>query len=334
MSSTASSSTSPGKCAVNRFPPRPADPVGSRDDSAVSSFAISGVRIGHVTLDGTGVTVLLFPSGSVGSGEVRGGAPATREIDLLDPSRTVSRVDAVVFSGGSAFGLATADGVMRYLVERGQGFATAAGPVPIVPAACIFDLVDAGGVPPNADDGYAAAVAAARDEPAEMGRVGAGAGATVGKWRGRDGAVAGGVGLAFADVDDVRIGALAVVNALGDVIAADGSTRAGSTATADTPAFPTPDHFEAGRANTTLAVVVTDAALDKSACFHLAQSAHDGFARALRPAHTRFDGDLALAVATATTTSPRPANLDRLQLAAADVVAAAIRAAVPEIPGR
>src|SRR4051812_44383656 len=161
---------------------------------------------------------MLFPTGSVGSAEVRGGAPATRETDLLDPTRTVARVDAIVFSGGSAFGLAATDGVMRYLAERGQGFATAGGPVPIVPAACIFDLVDAAGSPPGAADGYAAAVAAARDESLETGRVGAGAGATVAKWRGRDGAVPGGLGVASTAVDGVHVGALAVVNALGDVV--------------------------------------------------------------------------------------------------------------------
>lgn len=298
------------------------------------SFPIAGVRVGNVTRDGTGVTVLLFPAGSVGAAEVRGGAPATREIDVLDPTRTVARVDAIVFSGGSAFGLATADGVMRYLAERGQGFATAGGPVPIVAAACIFDLVDATGAPPGADDGYAAAVAAARDEDVTTGRVGAGAGATVGKWRGRDGSVSGGVGVATAAVDDVQIAALVVVNALGDVIGSDGATIAGSTAPAASPGFPTPEHFEEGRANTTLAVVVTDAALDKGACFLVAQSAHDGFARALHPAHTRFDGDIALAVATGTALAPgttpgtEPPNLDRLRLAASDVVAAAIRASV------
>lgn len=289
------------------------------------SFAIPGVRVGHVTRGGTGVTVMLFPAGSVGSGEVRGGAPATREMDLLDPTRTVARVDAIVLAGGSAFGLAAADGVMRYLAERGQGFATAGGPVPIVPAACIFDLVEASGPPPGAEDGYAAAVAAARDETLETGRVGAGAGATVGKWRGREGAVAGGLGVAFTTIDGVRVGALAVVNAVGDVIAQDGSTRAGSTAPASAPSFPTPVPFEEERANTTLVVVVTDAAVDKSACFLMAQSAHDGFARALRPAHTRFDGDLALAVATATATPAVAPNLDRLRLAAADVAASAIR---------
>ncbi len=289
------------------------------------SFAIPGVRVGHVTRGGTGVTVMLFPAGSVGSGEVRGGAPATREIDLLDPTRTVARVDAIALAGGSAFGLAAADGVMRYLAERGQGIATAGGAEPIVPAACIFDLVEATGPPPGADDGYAAAVAAARDETLETGRVGAGAGATVGKWRGREGAVSGGVGVAFTTIDDVRVGALAVVNAVGDVIAADGTTVAGSTMPPDAPGFPTPRLFEEERANTTLVVVVTDAAIDKSACFLMAQSAHDGVARALRPAHTRFDGDVVLAVATGAATPPVAPNLDRLRLAAADVAADAIR---------
>jgi L-aminopeptidase/D-esterase-like protein len=292
----------------------------------VPSFAVPGVRVGHVTRDSTGVTVVLFPSGSVGSAEVRGGAPATREVDLLDPSRTVTRVDAIALAGGSAFGLAAADGVMRFLADHGQGYATAAGTVPIVPTACIFDLVEATDTPPGERDGYEAALGAARGGDLETGRVGAGAGATVGKWRGREWAVPGGVGVAATTVDGVRVCALAVVNALGDVVAADGTIRAGSTAPAGSPGFPTASPFEEDRANTTLAVVVTDAALDKAACFLLSQSAHDGFARALRPAHTRFDGDIAFAVATATAPlGERAPNLDLLRLAATDVVAEAIR---------
>jgi L-aminopeptidase/D-esterase-like protein len=297
-----------------------------------ANFGIRGLRIGHATGAGTGVTVMLFPAGSVGSAEVRGGAPATRETDLLDPSRTVARVDAIALAGGSAFGLAAADGVMRHLAERGQGFATAGGPVPIVPAACIFDLVEAGGPPPTADDGYRAATAAARGEDLQVGAVGAGAGATVGKWRGREGAVPGGVGAAATDVDGVRVGALAVVNALGDVIAEDGTMLAGSTSSPDAPGFPTLQPFEEGRANTTLVVVVTDARLDKDACFLVAQSAHDGIARALRPAHTRYDGDIAYAVATGTSVvtdppGPEP-SLDRIRVAATDMIAVAIRASV------
>src|SRR5262249_31081669 len=128
------------------------------------TFPVRGVRAGHWTGTNTGTTVLLFPSGTVGSAEVRGGAPATRELALLDPACTVPRIDAVVLTGGSAFGLAAADGVMRFLAERGQGFTTAGGPVPIVPAAAIFDLVEAGDERPGAAEGYEAAVAAERND--------------------------------------------------------------------------------------------------------------------------------------------------------------------------
>jgi L-aminopeptidase/D-esterase-like protein len=292
----------------------------------VSSFPVAGVRAGHFTRDGTGVTVVLLPAGSVGSAELRGGAPATRELDVLHPARTVAQVDAVVFSGGSAFGLGAAQGVMRYLAERGQGYPTAGGPVPIVATACIFDLIEAAGAPPGDVEGYEACVTAARDEPLASGRVGAGAGATVGKWRGRDHGVGGGCGVASADVDGARVAALAVVNAVGDIIDGDGSVVAGSTAPEGTAAFAHPEPFEESRENTTLALVVTDAVLDKAACFHLAQGAHDGFARALRPAHTRFDGDVAIAAATGSRPADPPAHVDRLVLAAADVVAGAIRA--------
>lgn len=299
------------------------------------AIPIAGVRVGHWTGAGTGVTVLLAPEGTVGAGEVRGGAPASRELALLEPGRTVTRVDAVVFAGGSAFGLAAADGVMRFLAERGVGFPTAGGPVPIVPTACVFDFVEQGSVAPGADEGYAAAVAATRDDAVAVGRVGAGRGATVGKWRGREHAVAGGVGVAVARSDEAHVAALAVVNAVGDVIGSDGGLIAGSTAPPGAPGFPA-DHpfeeagpfgevgpFEEAGANTTLVVVVTDAAIDKLACHLVAQSAHDGLARALRPAHTRFDGDLAIALATGAVET----HLDRLRAIAADVVAEAIRVA-------
>jgi L-aminopeptidase/D-esterase-like protein len=289
----------------------------------VSAFPIAGVRVGHAER----VTAILLPPETVGSGEVRGGAPASRELDLLDPARTVARVDAIVFAGGSAFGLAAAEGVMRFLVEHEQGYVTAAGPVPIVPTACIFDLADAevaNAARPSADDGYAAALAAALDDPLATGRIGAGTGATVGKWRGREHAVPGGLGVAHARVepDGAHVAALAVVNAVGDIVAADGRVIAGSTAPAGAPAFPTPAPFEE-RANTTLVAVMTDAICDKTGCFLVAQSAHDGMARALQPAHTRFDGDVAIAVATGLI----EASLDRLRLVAAGVVADAIRVA-------
>ena len=284
---------------------------------------IAGVSVGHWTGDGTGVTVVLVPDGTIGAGEVRGGAPASRELALLEPGRTVTRVDAVVFAGGSAFGLAAADGVMRFLAERGQGFPTAGGPVPIVPAAGVFDLTESGIVAPGADEGYLAARAATENDAVMAGRVGAGRGATVGKWRGRAHAVEGGVGFAVARSDDAQVAALVVVNAVGDVIGDDGLVIAGSTAPEGTPGFAADEPFSEAGANTTLVVVVTDAAIDKLGCHLVAQSAHDGLARALRPAHTRFDGDVAIALATGTA----EANLDRLRATAADVVAEAIRAA-------
>jgi L-aminopeptidase/D-esterase-like protein len=279
---------------------------------------VAGIRVGHWTGERTGVTVVWAPTGTVGSGEVRGGAPATREVALLDPARLVDRVDAVVLCGGSAFGLAAADGVVRFLAERGQGFPTGAGPVPIVVAAGLFDLpVDR---PPGPEEGYAAAVAAGRAEPARSGRLGAGRGATVGKWRGREHAVAGGLGTASMTEGDATIGAVVACNAPGDVIGEDGAVLAGSTAPAGAPTFP----VDAPLHNTTLVVVATDARLSKTECHLLAQSAHDGLARALRPAHTRYDGDFAVALATGDV----PAHPDRLRVAAADVVARAVRAAV------
>jgi len=288
---------------------------------------IAGLRVGHWTGTGTGVTVVLPPDETVGSCEVRGGAPATRELALLEPGRTVARVDAVVFAGGSAFGLAAADGVMRFLAEHGRGFPTAGGPVPIVPTACVFDLVESAEAPPSADDGYVAATAAAHVAPGPastpIGAVGAGRGATVGKWRGRQYAVAGGFGAAAGRCDDAHVAAFAVVNAVGDVIADDGTVVAGSTAPAGMPAFPTGEPFAEHAANTTLVVVATDAVCDKVACHLVAQSAHDGLARSLRPAHSRFDGDLTIALSTGTV----DAHLDRLRAVAADVVAEAIRAA-------
>jgi L-aminopeptidase/D-esterase-like protein len=230
----------------------------------------------------------------------------------------VDRVDAVVLAGGSAFGLAAADGVVRYLAERGQGFPSGAGPVPIVVAAALFDLPVAR--TPGPDEGWAAAVDAARAQPAAPGRIGAGRGATVGKWRGREHAVAGGLGTAAVREGDATVGALVACNPLGDVIGPDGELLAGSTAPEGAPGFPAPAPFE----NTTLVVVATDARVGKADCHLLAQSAHDGLARAIRPAHTRYDGDFAAALATGEVdVSP-----DRLRVAVTEVVVAAVWAAV------
>jgi L-aminopeptidase/D-esterase-like protein len=282
---------------------------------------VAGVRVGHWTGDGTGVTVVLLPPGTVGSGEVRGGAPATRELALLEATRTVAQVDAVVFTGGSAFGLAAADGVMQHLAAQSRGVLTRAGHVPIVPTAAIFDLVPDGVERPGAREGALAASAADGAPDLTVGPVGAGRGARVGMWRGADHAVAGGLGTASARVEAATVGALAVVNAVGDVLDRDGSILAGSTAPPGGLAFPEP---LADVEHTTLVLVATDARLGKSDCFLLAQTGHHGLARALDPSHTRFDGDLVIAVSTGVV----DAHLDRLRAVATDVVAEAVRSAV------
>jgi L-aminopeptidase/D-esterase-like protein len=272
------------------------------------------------------------PPGTVASGEVRGGAPASRETALLDPHRLVEHVDAVVLTGGSAFGLATADGVMRALEAQGRGFSTAGGPVPIVPTAAVYDLLTAGGARPGPDEGaaaFAAATAAvATGAPFATGRVGAGAGATVGKWKGADDRVPGGLGSAALRVDDTVVGALAVVNAIGDVVGEDGRVLAGSTAPPDAPPFPDPLPFVEGE-HTTLVVVATDARLTKLECHLVAQTAHHAMSRTLRPSHTRFDGDLSIALATGAV----DAHFDRLRVAAAEAVVDAIRDAVASTRG-
>lgn len=288
--------------------------------SDASGELAPGFRVGHWTGDRTGVTVVLCPPGAVGSGEVRGGAPATREVSLLEPSRTVEHIDAVVFTGGSAFGLATADGVTAWLEEHGRGFPTRGGPVPIVPTAAIYDLVEAGGTRPGAAEGRAAIESAASGEPLVLGRVGAGCGATVGKWLGPDHGVPGGLGVARASCGEATVGALAVVNAIGDVIDADGRVLAGSAASRPSEAFPDAPFGEA----TTLVAVATDARATKAECHLLAQSGHLGIAHSVRPSHTRHDGDLVVALAGGVV----EAHLDRLRVVVADLVAEAVRSAV------
>lgn len=258
--------------------------------------AVEGVRVGHWT-DGeaqTGCTVVLLPEGTVASGEVRGGAPATREFALLEPTRMVTRLDAVVLTGGSAFGLAAADGVMQHLAAAGVGFETAGGPVPIVVAMALYDLsVGDGSVRPTAEAGRLAAATAAGG-PVETGRVGAGTGATVAKWRGpehrRPGAL---VGAAIEADGGLVVAALVAVNAFGEPGASPRDVAHGSTAGSDlTEASP--------GTNTTIGVVVTNARLDKVGCHLLAQSAHHGLARSVAPSHTAVDGDAFVAAATGT----------------------------------
>lgn len=253
------------------------------DDAGV---AVDGVLVGHWTAERarTGCTVVLFPEGTVASGEVRGGAPATREFALLDPQRLVERIDALMLSGGSAFGLAAGDGAMRWLEERGVGFPTEAGVVPIVVGLSIFDLtVGDGAVRPGADEGYRACVAATADGPT-TGRIGAGTGATVDKWGGRDGARPGGLVSATVTDGPLSISALVVVNSVGSP---------GPSGDHDLGLPPRP-----GFGNTTVGLVVTNARLTKLDCFRVAQGGHDGMARAIMPPHTAFDGDALVAAAT------------------------------------
>ena len=290
---------------------------------------VPGVRVGHWTdaVGLTGCTVVLVPDeGAVCSVDVRGAAPGTRETDVLHPDNQVQVAHAVVLTGGSAFGLAAADGVVRRLEERGLGVATPAVPVPIVPAAVVFDL--ANGSPaarPDAEAGLAACLAAEAGAACGSGRIGAGTGATVGKLFGAP--VPGGLGTASRTLPGGgTVAAVAVVNAVGDVVAEDGSVLAGAGTVDRLLADGLPQTPPVG-ANTTLVVVATDVTLSKVQAHRLAVTAHDGLAHAIRPVHTAFDGDTVFAVST----RRRPADdtsLLLLQTAAVEVVARAVRAAV------
>ena len=253
---------------------------------------VPGIRVGHWTDEAalTGCTVILCPQGTVGSGEVRGGAPGTRETDLLRPGMLVNWVDAVVLSGGSAFGLASADGAMRWLAEHDRGFDTGVARVPIVPAAVIFDLaVGDGDTRPGPDQGYAACEAASDTTP--VGTVGAGTGATLAKLHGPDRARRGGLGSVSLEREGVIVAALAVVNALGEIVDDQGEVLLGAA-----PGEEGPSELFPG--NTTLVVVATDAKLSKERVNLLAIAAHEGIDAAIRPAHTIWDGDTVFSLAT------------------------------------
>ncbi|MEX2659070.1 MAG: P1 family peptidase [Acidimicrobiales bacterium] len=283
-------------------------------------LGVDGVLVGHWSdpVARTGCTVVRLPPGNVASGEVRGGAPATRELDLLVPGRLVRHVDAVVLTGGSAFGLAAADGVARACEAEGIGFPTGSGPVPIVVCMAIYDLaVGDPAVRPGPEQGAAAWRAALPGQVA-TGAVGAGTGATVGKWRGPDGIVPGGLGVATATHGDLTVSALVVVNAAGDVVPAatepadDLQCLAGAGAD---PGLGT---------NTTVGVVVTNARLDELGCLAAAQGAHDGLARAIHPPHLSVDGDAVVAAATGEV----DASPDQVRTLAVLAFAAAIRQSV------
>jgi len=305
----------------------------------------AGFRIGHWTdrTAATGCTVILAPAGTRGGVDVRGGGTGTRELETLSPLANSEGPDGVLFTGGSAFGLGAADGVARWLEERGRGRPTPAGIVPLVPTAVVFDLVEGrSDVRPGPRGSYEACERAANVTP-ERGRVGAGAGAAVGKLLGRGRAAPGGVGYAAATLHDgTEIAAIAVANAFGDVVDEDGRLLGAPRGedgrlarTAELIAELREPPYVALRppGNTTLACVLTDASLDKRGCAIVARVASAGIARAVDPAFTPVDGDVVFCLASGPPPPPAPGpeatwRLTVIGALAASVTAAAIRDAV------
>jgi L-aminopeptidase/D-esterase-like protein len=295
-----------------------------------------GFSIGHWSdrEAATGCTVVIPPPGSRCGVDVRGGGPGTRETEVIGPLSGAHDVNGVLLSGGSAFGLAAADGVARWMEERGRGHATPAGPVPIVPAAVLYDLAEGDSSRrPGPEEGYAACDAAASGVP-ERGRVGAGTGAAVGKILGREHSTPGGIGFASGRTGSgATVAALAAVNAFGDVLDEDGSVLAGPRGSGDSTARiiasmeGPPDWRALEERNTTLVCVLTDAGLDQAACARVARMASGGVARAVDPVFSDFDGDVAFCVASGEPERDRFAGLAAGTLAAS-VTAAAIRDAV------
>ncbi len=300
--------------------------------------AVPGFRVGHVTdLDAiTGCTAILCPPNTIGGVDVRGGAPGTRETDLLDALKSVEHVTAVLLSGGSAFGLATADGAMRWHAERDLGYKTRIGvTVPIIPTAILFDLgIGRSDVRPDAAMGYAACDAATAD-PVGEGSVGAGTGAIIAALMGPAYASKGGIGSAVIDLGGgLMVGAVVAINSVGEILNEDGTILAGlrdgqggfvpfldaMRAAFSAPAAPETETRE----NTVIGVVATNAKLVKTHVNKVAQMAHDGLARAVRPAHTQFDGDAIFALAS----GEIPADVNLVGAFAAEAVAQSIRRAV------
>lgn len=306
---------------------------------------IPGIKVGHAQNDEalTGCTVVLCRKGAVAGVDVRGGAPGTRETDLLNPLNLVEKVHAILLAGGSAFGLDAAGGVMRYLEEQGIGFDTGLAKVPIVPAAILFDLgIGSSQVRPDAEMGYRAAASASASPPAQ-GNVGVGTGASVGKIFGMKSAMKAGLGNASVSSGGLVVGALAAVNAFGDVVDPhSGQIVAGARSTHLGPlALGAEGYFAntlevmktfigrtvlnfASRANTVIGVVATNATLTKAQATKVAQMAHDGLARTVRPAHTMLDGDTIFALAT----GEKKADPSTVGALAAEAMAEAILRAV------
>ncbi len=294
---------------------------------------IPGIRVGHVTdlAAATGCTVILCDRPAIGGVDVRGGSPATRETDLLHPSRLVEEVHAIVLTGGSAFGLDAASGVMRYLAEQQIGYDVGVARVPIVPAAAIFDLaIGSANVYPDADAGYRACQQASAG-PIAQGNVGGGTGATVGKLASPLLAMKGGLGSAsMQTADGTLVGAIVVVNALGNIFDPETQQMIAGTKSLLEDGTTNGNPFS----NTTIAAIATDASLSKEEVNKVAQMAHDGFAQAIRPVHTMFDGDAIFALALGPRQQSRPEALVAAQrtsligAAAASVLARAITKAI------
>lgn len=284
--------------------------------------AVPGIEVGHWTdrEGGTGCTVVVLPEPNVIAGEVRGGAPGSREMALLQPGMSVQQAQAVLLTGGSAFGLAAADGVMSALEQAGRGHDTGVGvKVPIVPSAVIFDLLMGD---PNARPGPEAgrlAFERAAGGPVEVGLVGAGTGATVAKWRGFENVRPGGLGSAAKTVGGATVGALAVVNAIGDVFSLEGEPLTGGD-----PVPGPPGLVPSALTNTTLVVVATDAGLDRLTLGRLIVRSHDALAACIRPVHTRYDGDAVFAVSAGEAES----DVDAIGEAVFEVTGRAIENAV------
>jgi L-aminopeptidase/D-esterase-like protein len=283
--------------------------------------AIEGVSVGHYT-DAeamTGVTVMTFPEPNVGVVDVRGGAPGTRELAIFGDAVKAVTVNALVFAGGSAFGLGSAQGVVEELEAEGRGAPTPTGPVPIVPTVILYDLmVGKSDVRPTAENGRSAYLARS-DEDVAMGSVGAGTGASVGKLAGIEHATASGIGSSSVRVGDATVGALVALNAVGDVYSLSGRRLTGSKET-DQLARQNLGFMQ----NTTLVAIATDAVLDRNEMRRMAVRAHDAIGATVRPAHTRYDGDTVFVVSN----EAHEANIDGVVEAAFEVVAASIVRAV------
>jgi L-aminopeptidase/D-esterase-like protein len=257
-------------------------------------------KIGHYTdlKGGTGCTVIICPDGTKGSGYARGISPGTREYALLSPFRKMEEIHALLLTGGSAFGLDAAAGVMRYLAERSKGYKTPYGIIPIVPAAVIFDLpVKDTNAYPLAENAYNACRNAKADQK-EQGTIGAGTGATVGKWAGIAHMMKSGIGIAKEKFGDVWAESLAVVNSVGDIVDEKGKIIAGAVQNGKFIAETTshPHSWQVPKVdfgeNTVLVAVMTNANLSKVSLYYLAERAHNGIVQAVKPAHTSFDGDM------------------------------------------